>query len=743
MSRLLEILSRYAGTINAMEQAAFAHDFDKHDMQFLENPDWHAQKDKSYDDLKRIAERSERFRRMGLEDREIPNPGLVFSEIVQKEVSISSFGNYSSPFTEHHRRDEKIPFSLAGAIVHAGVCGADGIDSALDKNAKKEDKKQTFPFWIATPFEKKERQWDNSRFPAARDIWNCGGRIRECREALSDMLGETRPPFNDVTLYAHSYHVAAFAKAITAKILVEYHSGIRNPEDGKYHLPTRAGIEHPKQLSYLDCVKVEFDIDYLFSRSHTAGDLRGAVAELNSMMVEIRDFFESALLCGNELYHDHYRLLFVIPRLDKSLDGEWRQELRHALESQIVELLRKHHLEELPSLVSFNTQEMEEKYTLDKALIEFSRELLTNKHDFCRQNPGLLKSLEPRSDAAGRVCDVCGMRFASTSTGGNSDWLCPVCAERRRTGSLERSERRMPELEELVPDDENKLVYFSVQMNLDSLRDGSLWKEGGRRQLPSPGRIARSYETLENFHRDFLEKDLPSLAPEGSFSLLHSPERLDVIFAASAGDRVLSAFLEKYQEEFGSYTELKQDMGMHGGEKYRKEFKSYAEQLMPKIGMVYFHRKYPFYAVWDTMKRMMKQLQFGCWDFMLLDAPDDRFGFSPNLRKHHIFGKAPEKKLADFENYPRLFKQLAKLTKSQISNIENELVRLFRDWNENCRNDQETFRRMCGLSLFAPNAFGTAVPKEERKFLLDSAANDELLDVIDLFIHLENQKITK
>lgn len=713
MSKLLDILSRYAATINAMEQAAFAHDFDKSSEKFLQDADWHAQKKYKGDDSKRITERSERFRDMGLKDREIPNPDLVFSEIFQKEVLISSAGNYSSPFIEHHRNNATIPFSLAGAILNGGICGADGIDSALDKEVlnPKDQEKQTFPFWIATPFEKQERQWDNSKFPAARDIWNCGGRIRECREALSDMLGETRKPMNDVTLYAHSYHVATFAKAITAKILMEYHSGIRN-SDGKYELPTRIRKE---QLCYLDCVKVEFDIDYLFSRSHTAGDLRGAVAELNSIMEEIRNFFETILLCGNELYHDHYRLLFVIPRLESPLDGEWRRELRSALESQVVELLRRHRLEELPFLVVFNTQETKPLHTLDKGLIEFSRELLTGKHDFCRQDPVLLKSLEPQS-RSGRVCDVCSMRLAETSMGANSDWLCPVCSERRQSGMASRSERRMPELEDLVSDEENKLVYFSVQMNLSSLRDGSLWKD--RPQYPSPGRIARSYETLEKFHREFLGKELPFHTPNGSFPLLQSPERFDVIFAASSGDRVLGVFLEKYQEEFGSY----------------------AEKLMPKIGMVYFYRKYPFYAVWDTMKRMMKPLSFGCWDFMLLDAPDDRFGFSRGSRKHHIFGKAPKKRLADFGNYPQLYDQLTRLTKSQISNIESELIRLFLDWDDSCRKDMGTFRKMCALSLFSPNAFGTAVSEKERDFLLNSAVSGELLDIIDLFIHLENKK---
>lgn len=713
MSKLLDILSRYAATINAMEQAAFAHDFDKSSEKFLQDADWHAQKKYKGDDSKRITERSERFRDMGLKDREIPNPDLVFSEIFQKEVLISSAGNYSSPFIEHHRNNATIPFSLAGAILNGGICGADGIDSALDKEVlnPKDQEKQTFPFWIATPFEKQERQWDNSKFPAARDIWNCGGRIRECRETLSDMLGETRKPMNDVTLYAHSYHVATFAKAITAKILMEYHSGIRN-SDGKYELPTRIRKE---QLCYLDCVKVEFDIDYLFSRSHTAGDLRGAVAELNSIMEEIRNFFETILLCGNELYHDHYRLLFVIPRLESPLDGEWRRELCSALESQVVELLRRHRLEELPFLVVFNTQETKPLHTLDKGLIEFSRELLTGKHDFCRQDPVLLKSLEPQS-RSGRVCDVCSMRLAETSMGANSDWLCPVCSERRQSGMASRSERRMPELEDLVSDEENKLVYFSVQMNLSSLRDGSLWKD--RPQYPSPGRIARSYETLEKFHREFLGKELPFHTPNGSFPLLQSPERFDVIFAASSGDRVLGVFLEKYQEEFGSY----------------------AEKLMPKIGMVYFYRKYPFYAVWDTMKRMMKQLSFGCWDFMLLDAPDDRFGFSRGSRKHHIFGKAPKKRLADFGNYPQLYDQLTRLTKSQISNIESELIRLFLDWDDSCRKDMGTFRKMCALSLFSPNAFGTAVSEKERDFLLNSAVSGELLDIIDLFIHLENKK---
>ena len=137
---------------------------------------------------------------------------------------------------------------------------------------------------------------------------------------------------------------------------------------------------------------------------------------------------------------------------------------------------------------------------------------------------------------------------------------------------------------------------------------------------------------------------------------------------------------------------------------------------------------------------MMKQLSYGCWDFMLLDAPDDRFGFSRGSRKHHIFGKAPKKRLADFGNYPGLYDLLTRLTKSQISNIEGELIRLFLDWDDRCRKDERTFRKMCALSLFAPNAFGSGVSAGEQAFLLNSAVSGELLDVIDLYIHLENKK---
>lgn len=741
MSSMLELLQQYKSTISAMEWAAFVHDLDKGDQEFLNSPVWHTQN--SQEKEKRESEKRERWEKLGCPDAEIDNPGLDLNQIVCTDTDVlfrtDSFGNLSDPFVFHHRggnNDKPIQLSLAAHIVHPGGCGADGVDSAIDKVDDKKDKRiqkqADRPFKLATPFEKEADVWDNSGLAAVVSIWKDGGRIRECKPYLSSMLGETRIPFNDVTLYDHCFHVASFAKALTAKIILEYHGGDRNA-DGKYVLPRRCEkIKYMEELPYLDCLKVEFDLAFLFARSHSSGDLRGATNELNSLMTEFRDIFESEFGCGNQVYQDHHRQLFVIPRLRGSLDASWRDELFSAVSEKVDQLLIQHHLEELPFSVSFNRQ-LQEKDLVENALLKYTQELLDDSVEtsdaphtdqLLRQSPALLQRLMP-SGTGRRVCDICGIRFADNRGGDNRDHLCAVCNARRTEGEkIPADGVERTGLERLTGRTENKLVYFSCRIDLSNLRDGSLWKD--RLQKASPGRLARSYAVIKKFFSDFLAKKVAMAAPNGYFRILVSCERLDFVVSATCADSLVAELCAAWKEEFGDF----------------------APMLQMKLLLVFFYQKFPFYVVWDAAVRMARFIPFGNWDFVLLDSPSDRFLFDgAGHRRHHILPNAPVRRLSDFDrNYVKIWEFLSSLPKSQISNIEGALVEKIQEWSNrenpaSIVSNDKVFARICELFLFAPNAFGGKhLSQGERDSLTASAASGELLDVIDLYIHIENKK---
>lgn len=706
MSSMLEILQKYKESILQMENAALFHDLDKGMLGFCEDPlKFHTLKEykTDIDETKRI--KRERWEQLELpEDAVIPSADIQFDRLISDDDDVNldktQWGKLSDPFVLHHY-NKKAKFSLAALIVHAGGCAADGFDSALDKGQGTCLSAQTPPFQIVTPFQKITQRWNNSRLSEVAELYRSNAAIREYKPILSSLLGETRKPLNDVTLWDHSFNVASFAKTLSAKILVEYLNTA-----GEYHIPKRDG----KRKAIIGYLKVEYDLDYLLGNAHEEADLIHFHEEVNGIMNEIRVFYEGTLLCGNEYYSDHHSQIFTFPRIVDNLREQFESEIQSALHEKMRNVLRKCSLQELPFGFAFRYPDNGS----DNALLNCGANLMKTSLP-TKQDTILL--LELASEAkAGRICDLCGIRNTAMTERENQDHLCQICAERRNRDIVSKTDRSVSKFSELLKgaDDENKLALFSIQMNLDKLRSGEIFKEPVKN---SPGRQTRSVETISEFFKNFLEVGLVPVSERGYFPILCSPERLDFIVPASVIDGVLTSFIDAHKNEFGEFT----------------------DSLLPKIAMIAFHQKFPIYAVLDAAKRMSAYLDFGCFDFMLLDSSAERFVFSKNGRKHHILRNANRYNLEDAHRFAKLWEIIGKLPKSQLRGIEGSLVSKFMEWNKEQRKKEE-FRMLCELYLFAPNALKKLnCSPGERQFVLDAAVDGSLLDTIDLFVHIQTQ----
>lgn len=139
-------------------------------------------------------------------------------------------------------------------------------------------------------------------------------------------------------------------------------------------------------------------------------------------------------------------------------------------------------------------------------------------------------------------------------------------------------------------------------------------------------------------------------------------------------------------------------------------------------------------------------VQEGFFDFILAESAQTRNAFSSKGRAHHILGERPSYPVGTVRDFDRLWKLLTTLHISQVSAIEGLLVEKMLLWREKWWEDPETSKAFCRLVLFSPNAFGKLNKKNEsdadnsdEAVLLRAAWNGLLLDVIDLYKHLENK----
>ena len=187
-----------------------------------------------------------------------------------------------------------------------------------------------------------------------------------------------------------------------------------------------------------------------------------------------------------------------------------------------------------------------------------------------------------------------------------------------------------------------------------------------------------------------------------------------MIVPAVAVDSIIEKFLKLQIEEFGKFS------------------------ISFKLGVIFFYKNFPLYVVIDAASEMCSYLPADGFDFMLLASAGERYVFSSSGRRHHIFGNANIYKLPQFADFINVWRYLQRLEKSQISNIENLLIAKLMEWKK--QQISEIYKAFCRMVLFAPNALGGQNCDGNEGFLVEAAFSGLLLDVIDLYVHIENKK---
>ena len=558
-------------------------------------------------------------------------------------------------------------------LIHAGLGGCDGIDSELDKDFA--ELEQTEPFIIDTPFGFETVKWKGNLADAIGILNTCfsdfsseplkkrNAVMKELKDIYGTALGENSYPCNDVTIWAHSYSVAAMTKSLLAKVIIE--SGTIN-NGAPYKLPKRLRKDEKvkgKNTTDFTFVKVVFDREYLWSTSQKAGDVIGIADQVLKLQEAIRSFVECELLVGNEVYRDQEQQIFLIPRLgtwldehgkpvlDESLHAEFEQNIEDALYACISKHAHDIGCPEIPFGVAFASLEQQAGESVSDRILSRSASLL-REETHCRQKTDITDVAE---SGKGR-CVVCRFRIVGTSREQREAHICPSC-HARRTDEEVSKRRNIPwehitsDLQKLIPknSEENRLALVSLFFDLRPLNDGSVFNkvEGEKKEKPvhknsSPGRLHRSWEALRLFLSDcrsIVYKECESLL--FPITLEASPDRMEFIIRGAKADQVISAIYNEYEKRFGKFRDC----------------------LPFSVGCVFFYRKFPLYVVMDAVRGMRNSFSSkrtatlvvkdsGCDDsgeviLSLLEEDQDVLGQPASWTKWRIDSKLSNKTQTD------------------------------------------------------------------------------------------------
>jgi CRISPR-associated Csx11 family protein len=278
----------------------------------------------------------------GLE-KQFPNPVNAKETIILTPTTIS----LAEAFLTHHDGYKpskgKTAIPIPGAFVNGGLCGADGLDSEVDKAVFGHDQTAGSAY-IASPFGREHCRYEAAYLDTARmhllktltDIlcnsarsmrWVRGKIYERSQEAMSDGLGETHRATNDVRLYDHSFSVATLTKAIAAKVLIE----ALHAQPNDYKLPLRYHAYQGRSLFRV--LSIMANTPAILARGMRIGDILGYRDRLNDLWKLLRRMFENTFPLGNVVYEDEYGIHLVLPAIESNEHREkFEQQIRDKIE---------------------------------------------------------------------------------------------------------------------------------------------------------------------------------------------------------------------------------------------------------------------------------------------------------------------------------------------------------------------------------------------------------------------------
>lgn len=628
--KLTDILKKNRRAILQAELACLLHDLDKLEPEFIHDSEYHSKPNLPKFGADKGATvrglRNERWQRLVGKDLEIVIDGLDLSalkfayssknddEVHNPEREV--FGCLSSPFVDHHENRKVVDFSVLSWLFHGGGSGADGLDSALDKQAHQEQAGDNCV--IDSPFGMKQGGFSPSALTEVLNFikgidfadFKRTEVLEGLRPCFSQALGETRFPCNDVTLWAHSYSAASICKAILAKVMIEFIAGEFSAAS-PYCIPSRSTAREKNPVDFT-LLKIAFDRDFFLGRAQKVGDVVALSQLLAELQGRMKIFIEENLALANQTYLDQGRQLFLLPRLNTwtingkpafpGLQERFEAEVISLVTAEVENLLLEFDCQSLPFQVCFASSQNKPKQVADTRILDCSRELLS-KPALCRQSArALSQAAGAGQPAAGQGrCEVCGIRLVAAENE-KREKLCLPCYLRRHDPDLlarrnQKFNHSTSDLGRLIDADsgENRLLMISASFDLSLLTDGQLIenilsdtqkKEGGTHKNPSPGRLYRAYETLREFFSLF-QQELARISAPGIFPVTLSPERFDCVVPAVYAEPVIDLLFSMYENQF---SRVRSRLPLH-------------------LGALFFYRKFPFYIVLETAERLRRNLR--------------------------------------------------------------------------------------------------------------------------------------
>lgn len=330
---------------------------------------------------------------------------LAYHDDGQKKDYILNAGNTAtgslSSFFEYHSIKnledlEKLPWETW--FVSAALAGADGIDSEFFKVSfpqQRSGDEQSFPPKVATPFgyektafggsdeldefkkrnqERFAKVWEKAlkrlsdkkgeQFTEEEFCQSWRSLRNMLQDELSDALGYTSRPTNDVNLWAHSYNVGAMVKATAAALALDAVAAaasgkkllfpLRTPEKNlakeikaeEYLLAAglgayeRTGLERQVQTKFKVLSLLIRDTERLHV-GRKIGDILGYHARRDKLFNLMAEIVEEKLALGSEIFRDHRGVHFLIPWCQDSTDAHLETFVETKKEIRIQELLQE------------------------------------------------------------------------------------------------------------------------------------------------------------------------------------------------------------------------------------------------------------------------------------------------------------------------------------------------------------------------------------------------------------------
>ncbi|MBX6773178.1 MAG: CRISPR-associated protein Csx11 [Chloroflexi bacterium] len=301
---------------------------------------------------------------------------------------------------------------------------------------------------------------------------------RLAQEVLSQGLGDTERPINEISLWDYASAIAALFKAAVARAVLE--GVIPSPAEMHWRL-----------------LAVRLDAQHFLFQAAQVVDLIARREVLERAQVAIQHAFEVTMPIGNAVYQDEDGLLFVVPDLPSRPPDEFRaalcDQVQHALRAQ----------DEQDAAQGGNLMLSDALPHL--AISEKRRGKRLNPQPLLR-SPRFPARLSPETvgswwKEAGEVCTACGLRPQGYIVSGLPGYvtaakarerrICGVCLARRGRRSQQWANEQTGETiwVDEVADTNGRVALVVGSFDLDGWLDGTLVRTIGMGKAKNDPRL--------------------------------------------------------------------------------------------------------------------------------------------------------------------------------------------------------------------------------------------------------------